>query len=160
MPFAKVIDFWDVGDPETREMISHNKEKRAEFDAVTPEIQRYCEEECRLLAEVMTLFRAACIEGGTHSGISLIPRDWRGAGGLAAAMHKSCGTPRKEQVKDILPPEVEALAIEAFYGGRFEISRTGLLPAPIFEYDIVSAYPTAMLQLPCPIHTVAPCPPG
>jgi len=150
MPFAKVIDFWEVGDPETREMISRNKEKRAEFDAVTPEIQRYCEEECRLLAEVMTLFRAACIEAGARSGISLIPRNWRGAGGYSAAMHKSCGTPRKEQVKDSRPPEVEALAIEAFYGGRFEIPRTGLLPGPIFEYDIGSAHPAAMLQLPVP----------
>jgi hypothetical protein len=153
MPFAKVIEFWEVGDPETRAMIAHNKEKRSEFDVITPEIQRYCEEECRLLAEVMTLFRAACIEAGARSGISLIPRNWRGAGGYNAAMHKSCGTPRKEQVRDSRPPEVEALANEAFYGGRFEISRTGLLPGPIFEYDIGSAYPAAMLQLPCPLHS-------
>jgi hypothetical protein len=39
------------------------------------------------------------------------------------------------------------------YGGRFEVSRIGFIPGPLYEYDVKSAYPAAMLQMPCPHHT-------
>ena len=50
-------------------------------------------------------------------------------------------------------PQFEIAANAAYYGGRFEVSHLGLLIGPIFEYDLRSAYPAAMLDLPCPLHT-------
>ncbi len=44
------------------------------------------------------------------------------------------------------------LANMAYYGGRFEITRTGLLDQPVYEYDIGSAYPDGMRYLPCLEH--------
>jgi hypothetical protein len=40
----------------------------------------------------------------------------------------------------------------AYYGGRFEITRTGMINEPVYEYDIRSAYPAAMRDLPCMVH--------
>jgi hypothetical protein len=50
-------------------------------------------------------------------------------------------------------PQFEIAANQAYYGGRFEVSHLGLLNGPIYEYDLRSAYPAAMLDLPCPLHT-------
>jgi hypothetical protein len=41
----------------------------------------------------------------------------------------------------------------AYYGGRFEVSRIGSISGPVYEYDLRSAYPAGMLDLPCPLHT-------
>ncbi|HWH80335.1 MAG TPA: DNA polymerase, partial [Candidatus Binatus sp.] len=48
---------------------------------------------------------------------------------------------------------LEIAAIRAYYGGRFEVTTVGKIEGPIHEYDINSAYPAAMLELPCPVHT-------
>ena len=50
-------------------------------------------------------------------------------------------------------PLFEIAANQAYHGGRFEVSHLGLLNGPIYEYDLRSAYPAAMLDLPCPLHT-------
>jgi DNA polymerase type B, organellar and viral len=50
-------------------------------------------------------------------------------------------------------PQFEIAANGAYYGGRFEVSHLGLLSGPIYEYDLRSAYPAAMLDLLCPLHT-------
>lgn len=49
--------------------------------------------------------------------------------------------------------EFEVAANNAYYGGRFEGSRIGSISGPVYEYDLKSAYPASMLQLPCPLHT-------
>jgi hypothetical protein len=33
------------------------------------------------------------------------------------------------------------------------VTRIGYIPGPLFEYDVRSAYPAAMLHMPCPLHT-------
>jgi hypothetical protein len=50
-------------------------------------------------------------------------------------------------------PQFEIAANAAYYGGRFETSAIGPIPGPIHQYDLRSAYPAAMLHLPCPLHT-------
>jgi hypothetical protein len=52
-----------------------------------------------------------------------------------------------------LDPQFEIAANNAYYGGRFEVSHLGLLNGPIYEYDLRSAYPAGMLDLPCLLHT-------
>jgi hypothetical protein len=158
-PFVKVIAEWKVATEDEIAEIGRMKDSRPDFDQITPVIQRYCETEGRLLAETMTRFRERCIAGTEQvqaalpdTAISLVPRNWRGAGHLAARMHESAGTPKSKGLPG-RPPELENTAKEAYYGGRFEISRTGHIAEPVFEYDINSAYPSAMSLLPCPMHT-------
>jgi hypothetical protein len=159
--FVEAITKWKIGSEEERGLIVENKNRRAEFSGLTDEIRDYCTLECRLLAMLMEKFRETCIEVGIR------PREWSGAGELAAALLKKHGIPkrpptpietaanqtstsRRRPERDL---QFELAANNAYYGGRFEVSRIGFLKGPIYEYDINSAYPTEMRNLPCPLHT-------
>lgn len=165
--FVKVIEHWGVGSAEERAVIAANKERRNEFDGLTDEMIRYCTLECRHLAMVMEEFRTVCSEAG------ILPRQWAGAGHLAAAlldMHNVPKRPRmtletaalaerKPSARPEKPrrperdPDFEIAAAAAYYGGRFETGRIGYTAGPVYEYDLRSAYPAAMSSLPCPLHT-------
>src|SRR5215472_15320303 len=49
--------------------------------------------------------------------------------------------------------EFELAANHAYYGGRFEVSRHGFIPRPVYQDDLHSAYPAQMPELPCPLDT-------
>ncbi|HEY6022365.1 MAG TPA: DNA polymerase, partial [Candidatus Paceibacterota bacterium] len=71
---------------------------------------------------------------------------WDGPGAIAASLYK------KYQTKSHLgtPPEGVILAgRHAYAGGRFEIIRKGHSLSPAYQYDIRSAYPSAIRSLPC-----------
>lgn len=167
--FVKAIENWCIGTTEERALIAENKLQRAEFAKLTDQIIEYCKLECRSLAMLMTEFREVC----TTAGIS--PRQWSGAGWLASALldkHAVAKRPltareiaaqaEKKSAKNSKPPalrrpernrDFELAANHAYYGGRFEVSRIGLIQGPVHEYDLRSAYPAAMRNLPCPMHT-------
>jgi hypothetical protein len=159
--FAAAITKWAIGTEEERAMIVGNKNRRAEFSQLTDEIREYCTMECRHLAILMERFRETCTEVG------IWPREWSGAGELAAALFKKHGIPKRPLTfreaeanqnstvsrRPKRDPAFEVAANNAYYGGRFEVSRLGLLKGPIYEYDIHSAYPSEMRKLPCPLHT-------
>ena len=66
----------------------------------------------------------------------------------------ACGTvPSSELRRPQRDPDFEVAASLAFYGGRFEVSRIGHIPDPVYEYDLNSAHPAAMPGLPCSMHT-------
>src|SRR5205085_5731707 len=105
----------------------------------------------------------------------ILPRQWRGAGWLAAALlgdhdvPKRPLTPNERKALSEKAPsknprravlrrpdrnrQFEVAANKAYCGGRFETSCTGLISGAVYEYDKRSAYPAGMLQLPCPLHT-------
>jgi len=144
--FLKCIKDFNVAFPSQIEMIQRNKDARAEFDAITQEVREYCALECRLLAQLMENLRDYCREADIH------PKTWSGAGKLAAALHAKYATPKTDLVRELVPLEVQNLAGVAYYGGRFEITRVGAIRQKVYEYDIRSAYPAAMLKLPCLVH--------
>lgn len=144
--FLKVLHEFDVGTKTELELISSNKDARSGFNEITPEIRAYCRLECRFLGELMEKLRDYCEEGGIR------PRSWSGAGKLAAALHAKHNTPKGSVCAQTVPVEVEAMANMAYYGGRFEISRVGAINQKVYEYDIRSAYPAAMRDLPCLLH--------
>jgi len=143
--FLKALERWDIG-AEHRPAIKAGKDARASFAAITADIRTYCAIECRLLAEMMEAFRTACLGAGIR------PRTWNGAGKLAAAMMRDHGVIRKADVEKRCPAGLLRLAHEAYYGGRFEVTRCGLIEETVTEHDIRSAYPAAMLDLPCLEH--------
>lgn len=144
--FLKVLHEFDVGTPEERERIARNKDRRGDFTGMDTEEREYCALECVFLAELMEKLRDYCTAAG------IIPRTWSGAGKLASALHAKHDTPKRSALSDTVPEEVESYANMAYYGGRFEITRTGMIDQPVYENDIRSAYPAAMPQLPCLVH--------
>jgi hypothetical protein len=143
--FLKALQAWEVG-KEHWPTIERNKMDRDKFSRMTREIRRYNQIECDLLAEMMEQFRAMCHESGVH------PQTWNGAGKLAAALHKQHKTITAKEIAKRVPDGVLVTSSAAFYGGRFETMYAGLLPGPIHEHDIGSAYPAAMPELPCLLH--------
>lgn len=142
--FLKVLHEFDVGTPAERERIAANKARRGDFGTIDAEERAYCALECVFLAELMTKLRDYCEEAGIR------PRSWSGAGKLASALHAKHKTIKGADV--VAPPEVLTLAQMAYYGGRFEVTRTGMISGKVWEYDIKSAYPDEMRYLPCLEH--------
>jgi hypothetical protein len=144
--FVKALERFDIGTPAERRAIQLDKSKRDGFDKMTRQIRDYNRRECELLSELMSQFRKVCYAGG------IVPITWNGAGKLASALHKKHGTIKASEIGLIVPGDVLAFANRAYYGGRFEITMAGRVKGPIHEYDIRSAYPAAMLSLPCLVH--------
>ena len=144
--FLKVIQEFDVGSEEQRKTIADNKSRRSSFQSIDDEERRYCALECQFLAELMEKLRGYCSAAG------IIPRSWNGAGKLAGALHRLHETPTRADVNAAIPLPLADFAAMAYYGGRFEISRTGAIKEAVHEYDIRSAYPAAMRDLPCLLH--------
>jgi DNA polymerase type B, organellar and viral len=142
--FLRSLHQFEVGTLEEREFIEHYKNARADFGELRPEHLAYCRSECLLLAKLMERFRAVCYAANIR------PATWNGAGKLATALLRHYKTPR--HIERDMPPDVIEAANAAYYGGRFEITATGSIVGPIYEYDIRSAYPNAMRSLPCLIH--------
>jgi hypothetical protein len=167
--FVKAIDNWTIGSDWERAIIAENKARRDEFSTLTKGMIEYCKLECRHLVLLMTAFRDVC------AAVGIFPERWSGAGWLAAALLKKYGVPKRplttREIADRAErkpsrnskpekprrPErdraFEVAANHAYYGGRSEVSRIGSIRGPVFEYDLRSAYPAAMLDLPCPLHT-------
>jgi hypothetical protein len=143
--FVGVLQKYGIG-REHWPLIQRMKNQRAQFGRMTKAHRRYNQLECELLAEVMERFRANAIRA------DILPREYSGAGKLAAAMHKEGGTLTRAEVESLVPADVLAFADRAFYGGRMETTRVGLLRSCVWNYDINSAYPDQMQRLPCLAH--------
>lgn len=143
--FVKALRTFNVGDPDQVAEIERMKGERSRFrfpDDVI-EIHRYCEEECVLLARLVGVLRDRFV------GAKLSPWPYEGPGPVAGTVLKARGMRHSEEH---IPATVHDLARQAYYGGRFETLAHGTLGVPIYEYDIKSAYPAAMLRLPCLVH--------
>jgi hypothetical protein len=142
--FVRALELWQIG-AEHLPTIARMKADRSVFAGLTDEVRRYCAIECDLLAEMMEAFRSQCI------AVGMIPATWNGAGKIASALLKEHNAMKASRLREITPPDVLLLAHAAYYGGRFETTRAGRL-GPTWEHDICSAYPAAMLRLPCLEH--------
>lgn len=144
--FLSALKKWSIGDPAQLAMIEAEKDKRSDFSLATwtdSEIE-YNRIECEYLQELMTKVRSTA----TELGYSISP--YEGAGCLAQSILKTHNALRTVEVNELVPSEALSAAQAAFYGGRFEITRHGVISGPIHEYDINSAYPSAMVNyLPC-----------
>ena len=126
--------------PERLSEIESGKGARGDFRYEDiEEITRYCLAENSLLVEIMEKIR------GDLWAIGLNPRDWHGPGAIASASLKF------HQIKQHMgetPPEVKRIGQYAYQGGRFEDLWAGYHKGKIWEYDINSAYPSAIQCLP------------
>lgn len=122
------------------DMIAENKMLRSGFRAKDLEdIIRYNDAELVNLVMLMDELRARLYKVG------LKPSRWDGPGAVAVALFQ------RERVKEHitpLPPGVQEAAQYAYFGGRFEDFQYGSYHGTVIEYDLNSAYPSAMRELP------------
>lgn len=138
--FVKAVEDWlGKGWPDL-ELIREGKAARNDFSRKAMRyIERYTTAELKALVALMEKLRDSL--GRVDLRISA----WWGAGSIAAAMLK------KNSVLDHyaeLPADVELAARHAYFGGRIEIGKYGFHDAPVYHYDINSAYPDVQARLP------------
>jgi len=156
-PFEKTIKQWEIGTPEQQVIIGNGKKLRGEFATVENSvIDEYNHLECVLLADLMTQFRDVCI------ALDCVPRKWQGPGQLAERLMEKHGIPKTADLPifadmpatdfDMSTYSVGSFGRCAYYGGWFETTMVGYTPAPSVQWDINSAYPAALLEVPCLEH--------
>lgn len=124
----------------------------AQFDtpAQREEMMRYNVLENDVLARLMKVLN----EGFVSDGIKLRNDQWFGPGQAAQAWLRLIGAPTGEQVRESVPPWAIEAARRSYYGGWFETFIHGVIPGTTYGYDINSAYPYAIANLPCLLHGV------
>lgn len=134
-----------------REIIERGKARRADakFDK---EMMRYNCAENRVLSRMMRVLA----EGFKEMGINLRRQEWFGPGQVAqkwldeTSNHSTKVLNAKAENDELFKSVMEA-ARATYYGGWFETTAHGHI-GDTFEYDISSAYPHIISQLPCLLH--------
>lgn len=123
--------------------IEYGKQLRGTFTEAELKslVMPYCKLEVHALHELMVTLQGYLKEAG------MTLARWDGAGACAASLMQ------KYSVKDHLterdtPKEVTQAAEFAYFGGRIETLKFGNYENTVHHYDINSAYPAAMLDLP------------
>ena len=129
------VDCW-----ENRNQIIADKAKRGTFQADDmAEMADYNAAELRNGIRLIQELRLRL------NRVTLRPRRWDGPGAIAASLLL------REDVKDAMmrpPAAVAQAARHAYAGGRFEVVKFGHVDAPAWEYDLNSAYPSALTHVP------------
>lgn len=123
------------------DMIADMKARRSEFTLDDmAEVEPYCKQEVLLLREMMDVFHSYV----ETAELNLTRYD--GAGAIAAALFRKH---KVRQHKAESPDNIRRAARHSYFGGRIELARYGAVQAPIYEYDLRSAYPSSIIDLPC-----------
>lgn len=139
-PFIAACDEY-LGDGfEDRDLIVKNKRLRSGFDVSDlEEIERYMSAELVNGVKLMNEFRERIYRVGMR-----VSR-WDGPGALAVALFQ------EHDIKSHLSPTerwMSEAVTSAYFGGRFEVCLTGYSSENVYEYDINSAYPWALQDVP------------
>lgn len=123
------------------ELVTSGKEDRSSFklDELETKILPYWKEENDKAVELLESLR--------HSlyGANLLITQWHGPGAIASY---SMGQHRMGEAMRTPPEQVLRASQYAYGGGRFELFKVGRANCKVYEYDINSAYPYAISQLP------------
>jgi hypothetical protein len=136
-----------VCDPDEYAEVSRGKASRADA-ALDDDMRRYN----RLENEILPRIMARLDQGFRAIGVWLTKSKWYGPGAASAQWLDNIGAPRRETIEQVTPTAVLKAAIAAYTGGWFEVFMHGRIPGVTFEYDISSAYPAVIAQLPCLLH--------
>lgn len=139
--FSVVCDSYLGEDHPQRQRIIQGKQKRELFtiDELEDYIIPYNAAEVEMLTDIMTALRSHFKQAG------IVPDKWYGPGAVASATLKKFNVIIDHSNT---PQGVENASQFAFAGGWFEQFRVGRHQGTVFEYDIHSAYPAALVQLP------------
>jgi hypothetical protein len=126
-----------------RDNIVRMKAERGNFDRLhDDEVIEYNNYELELLVMLMEELRDRLFAAGMQVN------KWYGPGAIAS------GLLNQWKIKDTLvdyytlDPGLADAGAHAYAGGRFEMMKCGHMNTPVYQYDINSAYPWAIAQLP------------
>lgn len=140
-PFVQACEEYLGFDFRGKEIIVREKAKRGNFKLADLDvINDYNQLELELLVDLMKELRLRL------NKVGLRPRRWNSPGAIASALFQ------REKVKqhrnENLPDDVMRAARYAYAGGRFEMLKYGAVKTAVYEYDINSAYPAALREVP------------
>lgn len=139
-PFVDACDKY-LGDYENRDVLVREKARRGVFSASEiVNIGAYNNLELDLLVRLVDQLRADL------DFIGLRPKRWNGPGAIAATLFSREGV--RDALDKHIPEAVARAARFAYAGGRFEMLKYGSVHEKVYEYDINSAYPRALLEVP------------
>jgi hypothetical protein len=150
--FVKVVESLEKLGLATKQevaAIERDKARRQNFDQVPiDEIKTYTELELRKLSMAAIKLR----DGFDYMNIRL--GSWSGAGAAAAALIHARGVSEHYVgwVNKRDPSPEQSIAHAAYYGGHIELLKQGYSLAGAFVYDVKSAYPAEMQELPSMIN--------
>lgn len=137
--FVEALKDWGIDPPLSMEAM---KEARSDFtEAMKDDIIRYCVSECNLLSELMGKLDYAL------KSVGLRPSNWIGAGSIAAALLRNHNVLDSHQYDVAFGKQAQLAFLTAYFGGRVELFKQGSF-SKLYDYDIVSAYPTSAQHLP------------
>lgn len=149
--FLKAIDpkAWPtpIVTAEEYEILCEGKSNRATA-VFGPDMIRYNKLENEVLARAMSVLN----KGFVNMGVRLPRHKWFGPGQAAQTWLNNIKAPTGEQVQEVTPTDVYTAARGSYFGGWFEITTHGHVPGVTYEYDINSAYPSIIRNLPCLLH--------
>lgn len=128
-------------------LVLRGKEHRATAQ-LDDEMRRYNRLENELFARAMCRLSA----GFRAIDINLSKSQWFGPGQAAANWMRDNGIPTRADVETKVPSWFLDAAKWSYYGGWFEIFCHGIVPGRSYEYDLNSAYPAIIQNLPCLLH--------
>jgi len=121
------------------------KKKRSEFSPTyyrrnKNDVRNYCIQDCKL-TKILSEHWIKLFD----DAFSFYPAKWLSSGYLAekVLINNRIDIPKF----DSIPYEIQEMAYRSYYGGRFEILKRGLV-GQAYLYDINSAYPYAITQIP------------
>lgn len=127
---------------EEKSVINIGKAIRATFTMadLDTKIAPYMHTELRVMTRLMTRLRELI------DTLEIPLKGWYGPGAISSALMHKHNVRRFRPEEDL--PEIRDASQFAYTGGRFETFRTGLYDGPVYQYDVRSAYPYALLQCP------------
>jgi len=135
--FMKALESRNLPVPE---LIASGKAARADFTyADVEEIKFYCQLELEMLVQLCDALREEFDEAGIYV------TQYHGPGAVASALFKEHGILEHKMEP---PPHIERITQKAYFGGRFEQFSAGHHPEKVYVYDIQSAYPDKIRNLP------------
>ena len=143
--FVKTCADWLGQDNVALKFLSEWKAKRSQFATESiDDIILYNRAENEALVDVMQRLVTAM----RHPDVDITLNRWDGAGAVAAALYKKHGMKDYMNDTETNSPAVFAAARGAYSGGHIESFKIGYESRPIYHYDIRSAYPSFIRNLP------------
>lgn len=124
---------------DTLDQIEQMKLKRATFTEIGTTEQAYMKQELDMLVMLAETLRARL------AAVDIHPAKWHGPGAIASTVLRSW---RISEARGNYSERFRRNAENAYYGGRFQQFKRGTYEGTVYEYDIRSAYPSAMVHLP------------
>jgi DNA polymerase type B, organellar and viral len=142
-PFIDAIRDWLGADYIELETITAGKARRSQFEVSEfDSILAYCQAELRALVLIMNAVRDSL------RAADIKISQWYGPGAIASSLLKEYHM--RDNMYDTFHKEnrIYRAAQHAFAGGRIELMKYGLHDGPVYHYDINSAYPSVIADLP------------